>query len=97
MTRTPAFRHVGGDILFWAKPLTTDDVNHFRALYRDEAWAAFHAGDDADYQRCADILKEIVDAMSEQASVDAVRRPQQPPRPARGLIPTHSRPPSGNA
>lgn len=67
MTRTPAFRHVGGDILFWAKPLTTDDVNHLRALYREEAWAAFHAGDDADYQRCADILKEIVDAMSEQA------------------------------
>ena len=67
---TPAFYSSGGDIV-WSgnpgKPLSADDVTHFHTLFREEAWAAFHAGDDADYERCASLLQEIVDARKEQA------------------------------
>lgn len=67
---TPAFYHSGGDIVWSGNPgkaLTADDLAHFHALFREEAWAAFHHGDGADYERCALLLGEIVDARKEQA------------------------------
>jgi hypothetical protein len=62
-----SFRHIGGDVFWRSVCLSADDVKHLQAVYRDEAWAAFHAGDDVAYEAASALLGEVCDALKEQA------------------------------
>jgi hypothetical protein len=58
-----SFTVQGGSILWNAKvPLTEEDLIHFHGLFRDEADAAWKAGDLTFYTKCAELVAEVVHA-----------------------------------
>jgi hypothetical protein len=66
---TPAFACSGGDVIWNGDPrtpLTKADTDYLRGMYRDEAEAAFRAGDDPAFDAAVSLLAELLKALKGQ-------------------------------
>lgn len=60
-----SFRHVGGDVLWHTAPISPAQAEALMAEFRDEADAAWRAGDFAAHASAADLHTELCGACQE--------------------------------
>lgn len=73
-----AFSHARGSITYRGDPISDEDAHWYRAMYRDELFAAFAVGSHADpiYEAARSLHLEIVNAQEAQRQhrIEAKRR-----------------------
>lgn len=61
----PAFRCIGGSLLWRSVPLSDEAAEKLDAFYRNEALMAFQAGDDAGWDWSRGLLEQLVEARTQ--------------------------------
>lgn len=67
MTPAPAFKHIGGDLIYRGRWLSPERAQDYDAFFRREALLAHMDGDDAGFAWANELLTQLVSAKTAQA------------------------------